>query len=1450
MGVDTLSPIAPARVRALLLPIGKIKRARFLSFVERLSPEHVVLLGDISPDARPNRNMFSPLAFPTGMIVYDLTTSLPPPSHLALSPFELHRQPLAIIAIADGKELDPEYTQMRQDHEHQGPDVQARQRYVRELDQGLEIVRDRYPKALVHQLLIFDYIHPSASANLPDGLIAVPPTSASKTTTIKTVMCEISSLLLAEMTTLAKSFQGMKTIQSPNSDKGARQANGYSWSTNSENRGNTQSPYPGSRGDSPTGKHDRSLVRMSLPVLRRGTSDTSRPDSTSRPTTPLDGSGPAAESSSPDNAALSRAAKSDSFRQHSRDRISVQGFGSGSSSELSRNKGQGRIGVTIGSLYLQAGRWADALRELVEGASIAKVNGDHLWHAKALELILVSMLMLAWGGHDFQIPQICYTSAEKSAYDTPPATLLERPSPNSSRLVSLQNLCGILPEYLSKVLNLYDRASNRAGESVPQLSFSENAARFSKLLTSVHLAGGKLHDEVLQHIVLGTPFSQPANVDLPRLNIYPTRAAIMAIVLRAHPMSASLDDISIIDRTIILGAIASVFGELGYHRKKAMIMRDLVSVLIPGLIQARVVGAAEMGIHPAAGLSSINAINGSKNGVGSLELGEGDVENGVDDLLGLIGRIYGVVTSKTTLSEAKSHTITDRSVDSDQAVVARIMCHAKLRAFGGQNIKMNVLRACINLAEALPDFQGALRFAADLLRTAGSGVAPGPRSEDASPAMARDEQLRLSIIIARTVSTGKTLGLHHLAAEYWDEFLVRGVDLETQIPSRIPIHHRATELGSRAAIRMPKENNPFIYNPFSRKPGAVTGGGLLVAGESATFKVTLQNPYEFDLEIESVRLEAAGADFNSLVQSTVIGPYRTQILAVSGTPNAAGSLTITGCVVKVRGCRERRFPIFSEPWAPQAEIKIKRTGLKAASGDALDVRLSSHSATEQAVPQSTEPKPTSLVLNVTEKQPVLVVKSCSLSQAAVMILEGERQIFSVTLQNLSNTTAADLLLFSFQDSTQASLQAALDNRNASPAELYEYELILFRKQAIRWVSRGDGPPYIPPGGTASFDFEILGKPGLTHAGVQVDYAYLGIPVSEVKEDFYTRQVSTTLTVTVNASVELVRLDVLPLSGDMPGKIWPGGLPASKSKSADDYCLVMMDMRNAWPNHLQVSLSVSEDSTIEDDILPGNTSRIIFPIRRIFLENPYAQITTLDPARQRQFVVSTDRISPDSERSTRETFWYREAILKFLSGKWKTISGPARYGVIEMRAIRLSPRMVEAIKVEPIGIELSIDGDTVHSEDKQTYHVRADEFLRLKARIINRTAHAVCPILRIQPSLRHHLYHHSLDLSKKLIWDGTLQRTIPIIPARDSTEVTFGLISLCRGQFEISASVEEAKLLEELETAVDHGEVGRPRGDSRAFLDTVLGARERRMWHSREPCVLDVDDAERDSDEDT
>lgn len=56
MSLDSLSFGAPARVKVLVVPAGRIKRSRFLSFTGRLQQENVVRLGDVSPDGRPYRS--------------------------------------------------------------------------------------------------------------------------------------------------------------------------------------------------------------------------------------------------------------------------------------------------------------------------------------------------------------------------------------------------------------------------------------------------------------------------------------------------------------------------------------------------------------------------------------------------------------------------------------------------------------------------------------------------------------------------------------------------------------------------------------------------------------------------------------------------------------------------------------------------------------------------------------------------------------------------------------------------------------------------------------------------------------------------------------------------------------------------------------------------------------------------------------------------------------------------------------------------------------------------------------------------------------------------------------------------------------------------------------------------------------------------------------------------
>lgn len=336
------------------------------------------------------QDMFSPLAFPTGMILYDLSFSVPPISHLELFPFEIFREPLVVLAIADGTELFEDTHGNAQESE---PAAQSRQGYPtpdglgRLLDE-LEAVKERNPRALIHQLLIFDYPKVDKPANGPDDVLWIPRPQASKATTIKTVLCDITSLLLGELDEFAKMIQSIPTIESPKAS---------SWGPH---RGPELRPRP----------TDRLLHRMTLPTnlpsSPNGAPDTPRDSNNSSPA-PNDHETPTTFEEitrsiqvTTRSSSASKAGSVSSSKEHSRDRSSVGGL---SASDRTKNRIKGRVGVIVGSLFLLAGRWPDALKELVEAASNARASSDYVWHAKALESILVCLLMLGWAGMDFQV---------------------------------------------------------------------------------------------------------------------------------------------------------------------------------------------------------------------------------------------------------------------------------------------------------------------------------------------------------------------------------------------------------------------------------------------------------------------------------------------------------------------------------------------------------------------------------------------------------------------------------------------------------------------------------------------------------------------------------------------------------------------------------------------------------------------------------------------------------------------------------------------------------------------------------------------------------------------------------------------------------------------------------------------------------------------------------------
>ncbi|KAF3002995.1 hypothetical protein E8E13_005472 [Curvularia kusanoi] len=1479
MAVEPLSPmdfIAPARIKAQLLPVGRIRRSRFLAFVDLLRQQSLVRLGDVSPDPRPDRNMFSPLAFPNGTLLYDLSTSLPSASQLSLSPFEQFREPLLVIGISDATEY-PWLDGSRVEEDGTSTESAADDEGMQEITSAIEDLREQFPKAYHHCMMVFESAPQSRHPSLPREAMLVPPMSLLKTTTLKTIMCDLTSTLLAEMTALARSMHVLPTIASPASHSGSVD-NAPNWAipesgTAQFSRRASQTPTA-SRPESPVpGAQPKDLHRMSMPVLPSAsggplTTEDPRAGSPSTqgtrtpPTTFDEIPGVNPPTSPPRNNVAST-----KTRNASADRVSIQGFGSGGVGERARNKGLGR-----------------AMRELVDGATRARAYSDHLWQAKGLENIMVCLVLFAWSGMDFQIPQICFPiydkSSSKSPDHTPSSSVSEIAAPGrpSSHEVALESLNHLLPDLVNMILNMYSRAANFAGEAMPPLALSECVIRFSKLLAAMNLSAGYLDYDSLQHLVRNTPYVQKPRLSVPRLSVHPTRNDIATMLFRALPGPVETSGMNPTDRVLVLAGVASVLSSLGLQRKKAIVMKEFITSLIPGLVQARKIGAAEMGVHPAAGLAALNMVGGHPSGAGALNLGEAEVENGIDEFLGLLGRIYGIPNSKGSFFDAPVSGTLDSSHDAaSQRLIDHILKISTLKSFGSLSLKLEVLRMCLNFCEALPDFNGVLHFTALLLRVAGPGTAPRPNSTDVFVSLTREEQVRLFSNISRTVAAANKLGLQHVETEYWDDFLLRGLFiLEEPVHLRL-IQHRPVEL----QLAKSEKDGPFLHNPWLKKPQSTPSETVLVAQEEYRFVLALQNPYDFELEVQSLRIAADGIEFVGREEHFLLGPYRTQKFQITGRALSSGSMKIIGCYIKVIGCRERLFPIFPQPWRPVRESKMKRIGLKACLG-APASRPSTAVDPTIARKASPAPQPETLTFTVIPDQPVITVSKVSLPQSALMVLEGERKQFTVTVRNTSATTAVDFVHITFQDSATTAMQSALTEKGLPMTELHELETQLAHFPSLRWCKEKEEESVnIAPGAEAEFTLEVVGRTRLTDAVIQIDYAHLGKRRSEVQDQFFTRQVSVPISITVNASVQLQRPDIVPLSDNFA---WSSrseqNVNSTKSLSTelldkdsdkyqaffqhmrtlghgDEYCLLLLDLRNSWPNPLTTTLQVcpppslanaTADSndwadayTVTEVIQPGHVHRVAIILPRIYVSDPHAPIPSLNPANQRQFVVSTSKISPETERASREAFWYRHHLLQFVRGSWAE-DGSGRTGAIELRGMRLTQRMVDAIRLDDLDIYTTLAAESTTSNEeagevtqlsRTTFKAPTDTFLALTTRVTNRSPAPISPLLRLQPFLKDLPHSIALDLDKRLSWSGVLQVKLPVVAPGDAAEYTLGVVALCSGVFEVGATVDEVEV-----PTVDEKDGSRKRSESAVLLQgDVLGKPKLRSWSAREGCVV-------------
>ena len=336
-------------------------------------------------------------------MITDLATATSPASHLALAPFELYQRPLLIVGVLDRLEYQGNQAHGYSWQEEDGH-VSTNGSYPQCLSSYLERLRDEFASGLSHQLLVFD--EDEEIRDIHEEIWSVPSPQKSRTTTMKTIMCDLASILLASMTDFAKSIQSAPIINTPTVSGTVGATTDILSAIPAHLSKASRTNSIGETPRSPQSEDPKWTHRMSLPVNFASNKSSRSTTPISRPSSPAPGAQtpPVLGDDMPGVAKYptSRKTSEDRPRTHSRDR-SLQQQESSNVMERVRIKQKGRVGVILASLYLLAGRWPDAARELVQSTNAARANSDYVWQAKCLDYLSVCVMMSAWAGMDFNV---------------------------------------------------------------------------------------------------------------------------------------------------------------------------------------------------------------------------------------------------------------------------------------------------------------------------------------------------------------------------------------------------------------------------------------------------------------------------------------------------------------------------------------------------------------------------------------------------------------------------------------------------------------------------------------------------------------------------------------------------------------------------------------------------------------------------------------------------------------------------------------------------------------------------------------------------------------------------------------------------------------------------------------------------------------------------------------
>ena len=470
------------------------------------------------------------------------------------------------------------------------------------------------------------------------------------------------------------------------------------------------------------------------------------------------------------------------------------------------------------------------------------------------------------------------------------------------------------------------------------------------------------------------------------------------------------------------------------------------------------------------------------------------------------------------------------------------------------------------------------------------------------------------------------------------------------------------------------------------------------------------------------------------------------------------------------------------------------------------------------------------------------------------LFEGESKVISLELHNLSMSLDVNYVSITFGDNVSEAAKQALMEGELMPQDVHEIEWDLVHQPVLSQLGRGarSAAMRVEPGASMTVPIRVRGKVGCTSATVKIEYGHANW--DGVGAKFWVRRLEVPLRLSVHPVVVCSGLTVAPLKAGEAARLTKECLASADAvvdslktfaEEVDDAALAddaLLSATAAEAVEAEPEIEAEQDSSEysllgidvtnvhREDVLlrfafntggvsplhlykvlrAGTSTRIVLPQPRLELdpatgalynssgalapsraEELFPPIPSSREANGRQFIVSKIQLGKQEDKRVRKNFWYRQALFKRLSGRWRSLPSiridggeEVRCGSVPMKGLVSGGGLVldesSLMNLQKDPIKVSLDFKTP---------VTAESFVAVTATIVNRLNRDVHPIVRLVPTSP--AAQDAALLESVIVADGSFGASRRKMERRGGTRIVNWEVSfLSPGRFGFVVVVEE------------------------------------------------------------